>query len=118
MRKDRKRRHKMIGRQAKQREVLKDYLNKEITITGTFARIKDVVSLNYVGKSILLTNIKFKDEEIQHMWIHQKAINNYHKLKKGDTVVLKGTVYGYSHSYCNKVLAVKYSLENITIIYD
>ena len=118
MRKDRKRKHKMIGRQAKQREVLKDYLNKEITITGTFDRIKDVISLNYVGKSILLTNIKFKDKEIQHMWIHQQAISNWHKLKKGDTVVLKGTVYRYSHSYCEKILAVKYSLENITLIHD
>ena len=117
MKKAKKRQHKIVGQQTKQREVFRDFIGEEVTITGIYDKMKNVISLNYVGKSILLTDIVFNDYEIQHMWIHKKAINNFpDNIKKGDIVTLKGTVYCYTHQHNKRVLAMKYSLKDINII--
>ena len=54
MKKAKKRQHKIVGQQTKQREVFRDFIGEEVTITGIYDKMKNVISLNYVGKSILI----------------------------------------------------------------
>lgn len=114
---DKKKKRKLIGRQAKEREVLIDYVGEEVTLSGIYTKTNSVISSDFIGKSILFKNIKFKEHDIQHIWIHYDAIKNLsRKLTYGDLVVLKGTVYSYTHSYRGRLLSVKYSLKDVEIL--
>lgn len=107
----------------KEKQRLFKYVDKEVYFSGLIVSETDVVSLDYVGKSLLITNLLInqhdKDmgmaETFNHLWIHESEFN---RTPKG-RFLAKGTVYAYSKDYRNgKILYTKCSIKNITIIKD
>ena len=105
----------------KEKQRLFKYVDKEVYFSGVIVSETDVVSLDYVGKSLLITDLLInqhnKDmgmaEAFNHLWIHK---NEFNKLPKG-RFLAKGIVYAYSKDYRNgKILYTKCSIKNITII--
>ena len=105
----------------KEKQRLFKYVDKEVYFSGVIASETDVVSLDYVGKSLLITDLLLdqhdKDmgmaETFNHLWIHESEFN---RIPKG-RFLAKGIVYAYSKDYRNgKILYTKCSIKNITII--
>ena len=105
----------------KEKQRLFKYVDKEVYFSGVIVSETDVVSLDYVGKSLLITDLLInqhdKDmgmaETFNHLWIHE---NEFNKLPKG-RFLAKGTVYAYSKDYRNgKILYTKCYIKNITIM--
>ena len=105
----------------KQEQRLFKYVDKEVYFSGVIVSETDVVSLDYVGKSLLITDLLInqhdKDmgmaETFNHLWIHE---NEFNRIPKG-RFLAKGTVYAYSKDYRNgKILYTKCSIKNITIM--
>ena len=105
----------------KEKQRLFKYVNKEVYFSGVIVSKTDVVSLDYVGKSLLITDLlinqRDKDmgmaETFNHLWIHE---NEFNRIPKG-RFLAKGIVYAYSKDYRNgKILYTKCSIKNITII--
>ena len=109
----RSKRTKMLGKQAKARSVLRQYLNKEITLTGYIKTIQDVATIGFIGKSVL-----FNTNKIDHFWIHLDEFKNFDVTKADWTlpITIKGTVYQYSKEYNHKIWHMKYSLCNVEVI--
>ena len=89
--------------------------------SGVIVSETDVVSLDYVGKSFLITDISLNQydtnmgnaEAFNHLWVHE---NEFNKIPKG-RFLAKGTVYAYSKDYRNgKILYTKCSIKNITVM--
>ena len=105
----------------KEKQRLFKYVDKEVYFSGVIVSETDVVSLDYVGKSLLITELLInqhdKDmgmvETFNHLWIHE---NEFNKIPKG-RFLAKGIVYAYSKDYRNgKILYTKCSIKNITIM--
>ena len=105
----------------KEKQRLFKYVDKEVYFSGVIVSETDVVSLDYVGKSLLITDLLInqhdKDmgmaETFNHLWIHE---NEFNKLPKG-RFLAKGTVYAYSKDDRNgKIFYTKCSIKNITIM--
>ena len=105
----------------KEKQRLFKYVDKEVYFSGVIVSETDVVSLDYVGKSLLITDLLInqhdKDmgmaETFNHLWIHESEFN---RIPKG-RFLAKGTVYAYSKDYRNgKILYTKCSIKNITIM--
>ena len=118
-----KKKNKYFRKNNKEKQRLFKYVDKEVYFSGVIVSETDVVSLDYVGKSLLITDLLInqhdKDmgmaETFNHLWIHE---NEFNKLPKG-RFLAKGTVYAYSKDYRNgKILYTKCSIKNITIIED
>ena len=105
----------------KEKQRLFKYVDKEVYFSGVIASKTDVVSLDYVGKSLLIIDIYLNQydtnignaEAFNHLWVHE---NEFNKIPKG-RFLAKGTVYAYSKDYRNgKILYTKCSIKNITIM--
>ena len=101
----------------KEKQRLFKYVDKEVYFSGVIVSETDVVSLDYVGKSLLITDLLIKDmgmaETFNHLWIHK---NEFNRIPKG-RFLAKGIVYAYSKDYRNgKILYTKCSIKNITIM--
>lgn len=116
-----KKKNNYFRKNNKEKQRLIKYIDKEVYFSGVIASETDVVSLDYVGKSFLITDISLnqhgKDmgmaETFNHLWIHE---NEFNRIPKG-RFLAKGTVYAYSKDYRNgKILYTKCSIKNITIM--
>ena len=105
----------------KEKQRLFKYVDKEVYFSGVIVSETNVVSLDYVGKSLLITDISLNQydtnmgnaEAFNHLWVHE---NEFNKIPKG-RFLAKGTVYAYSKDYRNgKILYTKCSIKNITIM--
>ena len=105
----------------KEKQRLFKYVDKEVYFSGVIASETDVVSLDYVGKSLLITDISLNQydtnmgnaEAFNHLWVHESEFN---RIPKG-RFLAKGIVYAYSKDYRNgKILYTKCSIKNITIV--
>ena len=108
---------KRLGEEAKLRGAFfRKYLDKEVILTGNIITTHDVLSVGYVGKSVLFGNLNINN--IGHIWIHRDEFKNYN-VETADwsiPITIKGTVYQYSRCYKGKVWIVKYSLKNVEVL--
>ena len=116
-----KKKNKYFRKNNKEKQRLIKYIDKEVYFSGVIASETDVVSLDYVGKSLLITDISLNQydtdmgnaEAFNHLWVHESEFN---RIPKG-RFLAKGTVYAYSKDYRNgKILYTKCSIKNITIM--
>ena len=112
-----KRKKNYFKKNNKEKQRLFKYVDKEVYFSGVIISETDVVSLDYVGKSLLITDLLIKDmgmaETFNHLWIHK---NEFNRIPKG-RFLAKGIVYAYSKDYRNgKILYTKCSIKNITIM--
>ena len=112
-----KRKKNYFKKNNKEKQRLFKYVDKEVYFSGVIISETDVVSLDYVGKSLLITDLLIKymgiAETFNHLWIHK---NEFNRIPKG-RFLAKGIVYAYSKDYRNgKILYTKCSIKNITIM--
>ena len=95
-----KTRNKQLEKQAKARSFLRQYLNKEITLTGYIKTIQDVATFGFVGKSVL-----FDNSMVDHLWIHLDEFKNFDVANADWSMPIKirGTVYQYSKELNRKI---------------
>ena len=113
---------KYFKRNNKEKQKLFKYVGKEVYFSGVIVNETDVVSLGYVGKSLLITDLIINHnndmgnaESFNHIWIHK---NEFDRIPEG-RFLAKGTVYAYSKDYrTGKILYTKCSIKNITIMDD
>lgn len=113
-----KRRHcQKLGEEAKAKGAFfRKFLDKELILRGRIKTIQDVLSTNYIGKSVLFGDLGIPD--VNHIWIHLDEFKNYDvtKYNENKLLTIKGTVYAYSRDYKNKVWHIKYSLKNVEVL--
>lgn len=108
---------KKLGEEAKAKaSFFKKYLDKEIILTGRIMAVRDVLSTNFIGKSVLFSI--FNNQDVDHIWIHMNEFKNYDVENENwnNPITIKGIVYSYSRDYRDKVWHIKYSLKNVEAI--
>lgn len=106
-----------LGEQAKARgNFFRKFLDKEVTLTGKISAVQDVLSINFVGKSVLFSVTNIPD--VDHLWIHLEEFKNFdvEEHNWNNPITIKGTVYSYARDSGSKVWHVKYSLKDIEVI--
>lgn len=106
-----------LGEQAKARgDFFRKFLDKEIILTGKIRALQDVLSVNFIGKSVLFSIDNVPD--VDHLWIHLEEFKNFNveECDWDKLITIKGTVYSYTRENKSKVWHVKYSLKNIQVL--
>ena len=106
-----------LGEQAKARgDFFRKFLDKEITLTGKILALQDVLSVNFIGKSVLFSVSNIPD--VDHLWIHLEEFKNFNveEFNWNNPITIKGTVYSYTRENKSKVWHVKYSLKDVEVI--
>lgn len=98
-------------------KVLRNYLGEEITVNGWFSCTKQVYSVNYIGESVLFTDIEIDGQKIDHLWVHTENIKNWAdcNFESKQPVTLTGELYSYFSEYNNKPHMEKYSMKGVTV---
>lgn len=80
------------------RKILSTKVNSQIVLTGTFGGMHFPKGGNFIGRTLLLTDVKTfpKGENVDgHMWAQSVEYMQYEKFKKGDILKVIGTVIKY-----------------------
>jgi hypothetical protein len=80
------------------RKVLATKVNSQIVLTGTFGGLHFPKGGNFIGRTLLFTDVKTfpKGEEVSgHMWAQSSEYMQYEKYNKGDILKVVGTVIKY-----------------------
>jgi hypothetical protein len=86
------------------RKVLATKVNTQIVLTGIFGGLHFPKGGNFIGRTLLLTDVKTypNGENVSgHLWAQSKEYLQYEKYKKGDILKVVGTVIKY-FKYENK----------------
>ena len=80
------------------RKALSTKVNSQIVLTGTFGGIHFPKGGNFLGRTLLFTDVKTfpKGEDVSgHMWAQSTEYAQYEKFNKGDILKVVGTVIKY-----------------------
>lgn len=108
---------KRLGDEAKAKgNFFRKFLDKELILTGKIKAINNVLSTNFVGKSVLFGDLGIED--VDHIWIHADEFKNLdvENFDWSNPITIKGTVYQYTRYFKCKVWHTKYSLKDVTVL--
>ena len=108
---------KKLGEEAKVRgNFFRKFLDKELVLTGRIKAINNVLSANFVGKSVLFGDLDIDD--IDHIWIHANEFKNLdvEDFNWNNPITIKGIVYQYTRYFKGKVWHTKYSLKDVEVL--
>lgn len=112
-----KKRFEKLGEEAKSRsDYFQEYLGKRLILTGKILAIRDVLSTNFIGKSVLFGELNIPN--VDHIWIHLNEFLNLEGIPQEEITII-GTVYSYTREYRGKkIWHTKYSLKDVEVLSD
>ena len=108
---------KRLGDEAKAKgNFFRKFLDKELILTGKIKAINNVLSTNFVGKSVLFGDLDIED--VDHIWIHADEFTNLNveNFNWNNPITIRGTVYQYTRYFKGKVWHTKYSLKGVVVL--
>lgn len=103
----------------KQRQIFDNYVDERVSLTGKFVAKNFISNTDYSGKALLIKDVHFRGKPIDHIWIRESNIESLpDDLTKGSEVAVIGKVYMYFGCFGKHLHTRKYSLKDVSIVYD